>query len=227
MKRRQFLRNTALGATAAAIPATAFSLPEVEYDYISPHDDNEFHSVSENLDDFKITIDRTAKLIDVKPLTETKPMLDMTTYHRHISDLSDQMDANGNDVIDITDSTPSYRSSPSVIELAHGWKITPRGEHSLYGTIIREDGTCHYTLHIMGSIDYRMIRNMRLFDDLGYEYGIYNTGYIGVDLYKDAKNLTLTYEKYVNGTGEWTDELWITQIAWGCGPYPIPVLAMG
>lgn len=227
MKRRTFLRNTALGTASVAVPSSVYALttskPEIKY--IPANDDNTIHSVSDNLDDFKITVDRSRKLIDVQPLHAEYPMLNMLVYHRYIADLSDNIYHDGNDLIDITDSTPNYRVTDNMIVMTHGWKITPRGEHALYGAIERENKTVHSTIHILGSIDYRLTRNIILIDDQKRTYPTNNTGFIGVDLSSEPHEMTLLYECYSNVTGKWIPESYTFTSYYGV--HYVPMFSMG
>jgi hypothetical protein len=61
--------------------------------------------------------------------------------HQWLQDLADQAAASGNDILDITDLTPSSRSTDNIITLTNGFNIDDTAAQHLYdGSIIQTNG---------------------------------------------------------------------------------------
>lgn len=66
-------------------------------------------------------------------------------FHRAIQDFADDAGYTGNDELDITDTTPSDRSTDNIITLINGWNIDDNAAEHLYdGSIIQAGGAVIY-----------------------------------------------------------------------------------
>lgn len=66
-------------------------------------------------------------------------------FHRAIQDFADDAGYTGNDELDITDTTPSDRSTDNIITLINGWNIDDNAAEHLYdGSIIQSGGAVIY-----------------------------------------------------------------------------------
>jgi len=65
--------------------------------------------------------------------------------HRALQDYADDSEYTGNDELDITDSTPSERSTDNIITLINGWNIDDTAAEHIYdGSIIQSSGAVIY-----------------------------------------------------------------------------------
>jgi hypothetical protein len=66
-------------------------------------------------------------------------------FHRALQDYADDASASGDDILDITDQTPSDRITDNIITLLNGYNIDDTASEHLYdGTIIQDDGDTIY-----------------------------------------------------------------------------------
>lgn len=66
-------------------------------------------------------------------------------FHRAIQDFADQEGYSGNDELDITDTTPSERSTDNIVTLINGWNIDDAAAEHIYdGSIIQSNGAVIY-----------------------------------------------------------------------------------
>jgi hypothetical protein len=76
-------------------------------------------------------------------------------FHRWLQDLADDAQAAGNDILDITDSTPSERSTDNIISLNTPFNIDDDAAEYLYdGSITQEGGDTVYSgLVVVGAVE--------------------------------------------------------------------------
>lgn len=66
-------------------------------------------------------------------------------FHRAIQDFADDAGYSGNDELDITDTTPSERSTDNIVTLINGWNIDDTAAEHIYdGSIIQSSGAVIY-----------------------------------------------------------------------------------
>lgn len=75
--------------------------------------------------------------------------------HRFLQDLADDAQASGNDLVDITSSTPSERSTDNIITLINGYNIDDTAAQYLYNGSITQDGgdTVYSGLQVLGAVN--------------------------------------------------------------------------
>lgn len=75
--------------------------------------------------------------------------------HRFLQDLADDAQASGNDLVDITSSTPSERSTDSIITLINNYNIDDDAAQYLYnGSITQDNGDTVYSgLQVLGAVN--------------------------------------------------------------------------
>ena len=76
-------------------------------------------------------------------------------FHRWLQDLADDAAASGDDILDITDPTPSDRSTDNIITLINGYNIDDTSAEHLYdGSITQANGDEVYSgLVVVGSVE--------------------------------------------------------------------------
>lgn len=76
-------------------------------------------------------------------------------FHRYLQDLADDAAAAGDDVLDITDVTPSERSTDNIITLLNGYNIDDDAAKYLYdGSITQSNGDVVYAgLVVVGAVE--------------------------------------------------------------------------
>lgn len=76
-------------------------------------------------------------------------------FHRYLQDLADDAAAAGDDVLDITDVTPSERSTDNIITLLNGYNIDDTAAQFLYdGSITQSNGDVIYAgLVVVGAVE--------------------------------------------------------------------------
>jgi len=73
--------------------------------------------------------------------TGTTANYTVIAFHRWLQDLADQAAASGNDILDITDNTPSERATDNLITLINGYNIDQTAsEHLFDGSIVQAGG---------------------------------------------------------------------------------------
>jgi hypothetical protein len=75
--------------------------------------------------------------------------------HRFLQNLADDAQASGNDLVDITSSTPSERSTDNIITLINGYNIDDTAAQYLYNGSITQDGgdTVYSGLQVLGAVN--------------------------------------------------------------------------
>lgn len=75
--------------------------------------------------------------------------------HRWLQDLADDAQASGNDLLDITSSTPSERSTDNIITLINSYNIDDDAAQYLYNGSITQDGgdTVYSGLQVLGAVN--------------------------------------------------------------------------
>jgi hypothetical protein len=75
--------------------------------------------------------------------------------HRWLMDLADDAQASGNDLVDITSSTPSERSTDNIITLVNGYNIDDDAAKYFYnGSITQDNGDTVYSgLQVLGAVN--------------------------------------------------------------------------
>lgn len=76
-------------------------------------------------------------------------------FHRWLQDLADDATATGDDLLDITDTTPSERSTDNIITLLASYNITDvEAEHLYDGSISQDSGNVVYSgLVVVGAVE--------------------------------------------------------------------------
>jgi hypothetical protein len=92
--------------------------------------------------------------------------------HRWLQDLADDAQASGNDLIDITSSTPSERATDSIITLNSPYNIDDDAAENLYGGSITQDGgnTVYSGLQVLGSVNLTTTQLMVIQDGDIYQF---------------------------------------------------------
>lgn len=114
-----------------------------------------------------ISVDRATGNIRHASGTATYTVLEL---HRYLQDLADDAAATGDDELDITDATPSERSTDNIITLINGYNIDDTLATYLYdGSITQDDGDTIYAgLVVVGSLasgNIEIIQNNALITD--------------------------------------------------------------
>jgi hypothetical protein len=87
-------------------------------------------------DDFSVAVNGDIRY------TGTTTNYTVIQFHRWLQDLADNAAATGDDILDITDQTPSDRSTDNIITLINGFNIDQTASEHLYdGSIIQGGGT--------------------------------------------------------------------------------------
>ena len=90
-------------------------------------------------DDFSVAVNGDIRY------TGTTTNYTVIEFHRWLQDLADDAAAAGNDILDITDQTPSERSTDNIITLINGYNIDDTAAEHLYdGSIIQAGGATIY-----------------------------------------------------------------------------------
>lgn len=92
--------------------------------------------------------------------------------HRWLQDLADDASFSGNDVLDITDDTPSDRSTDNIITLINGYNIDDTAAQYLYGgSITQDDGDTVYSgLRVLGAVNDSSTQLMVIQDNGLYQF---------------------------------------------------------
>lgn len=239
MKRRTLLRGALLGAPAVAVAA---KLELKDPDVVIPHivGENQLgeHVVSNDFNDFTITIDRISKVIDVKPRFDSKPHLSVLAFHRYLCDLCDRMYM-GEDQLDITSDQPTDRYTDDIIGMNHGWVTTQRTKEVLVGGI-EENGVKYATIKLIGEVDYNLTKNLRFTTGDGVVHPCGKTGYERIRVPDNGNNLLrVEHDSYRNiqflyteesgglepHYGGWESNVWDTQAF--LGTIIVPIFSMG
>jgi len=123
-------------------------------------------------------------------------------FHRAIQDFADDAGYAGNDELDITDTTPSERSTDNIVTLINGWNIDDNAAEHIYdGSIIQSSGAVIYDgLKILAPIGtaVQFIQNGAVLSDDWWNYseGGTHTG--------SANAAVLT-----DSTKSWTVNQWV------------------
>jgi hypothetical protein len=123
-------------------------------------------------------------------------------FHRAIQDFADDAGYTGNDELDITDTTPSERSTDNIVTLINGWNIDDNAAEHIYdGSIIQSGGAVIYDgLKILAPIGtaVQFIQNGAVLSDDWWNYtdGGTHTG--------SANAAVLT-----DSTKSWTTNQWV------------------
>jgi len=122
---------------------------------------------------------------------ETYTVLEL---HRFLQDLADQQQASGDDLVDITSSTPSERSTDNIVTLLGTYNIDATMAQHLYdGSITQGAGDEVYSgLVVVGSVNLATTL-MIIQDDALYDDGVHTpaTPFWGTGLNADAANNVL------------------------------------
>jgi len=104
-------------------------------------------------------------------------------FHRFLQDLADDAAASGNDLVDITSSTPSERSTDNIITLLAPYNITDEvAEHLYDGSITQNNGDTVYSgLRVLGAVnnvntELQIIQNNALYDGASPFWGTQASG---------------------------------------------------
>ena len=90
-------------------------------------------------DDFSVAVNGDIRY------TGTTTNYTVIEFHRWLQDLADDGAASGDDILDITDNTPSERSTDNIITLINGFNIDDTASEHLYdGSIIQAGGDTVY-----------------------------------------------------------------------------------
>ena len=115
------------------------------------------------------SVDRATGEIEHTSGSTTYTVLEL---HRWLQDLADDASSTGDDELDITDTTPSDRSTDNIITLVNGYYITDTAAQYLYdGSITQDDGggeTIFAGLVVVGSLaagNLEIIQNNALVTD--------------------------------------------------------------
>src|SRR3989344_852495 len=66
-------------------------------------------------------------------------------FHRALQDFADDAGYGSNDELDITDTTPSERSTDNIVTLINGWNIDDTAAENIYdGSIVQTGGAVIY-----------------------------------------------------------------------------------
>lgn len=123
-------------------------------------------------------------------------------FHRAIQDFADDAGYSGNDELDITDTTPSERSTDNIVTLINGWNIDDSAAEHIYdGSIVQAGGATIYDgLKILAPIGtaVQFIQNGAVLSDDWWNYseGGTHTG--------SANAAVLT-----DSTKSWTTSQWV------------------
>lgn len=92
--------------------------------------------------------------------------------HRWLQDLADDPQASGNDLLDITSSTPSERSTDNIITLINGYNIDDTAAEFLYnGSITQDNGDTVYSgLQVLGAVNDANTQLMVIQDNNLYQF---------------------------------------------------------
>ncbi len=123
-------------------------------------------------------------------------------FHRAIQDFADDAGYAGNDELDITDTTPSERSTDNIVTLINGWNIDDAAAEHIYdGSIIQSSGAVIYDgLKILAPIgtNVQFVQNGAVLSDDWWNYSEGGTH----DGSGNAATLT-------DSTKSWTNDQWI------------------
>lgn len=92
---------------------------------------------------------------DIRWTGGATPNYTVLELHRFLSDLADDAQASGNDLVDITSSTPSVRSTDNIITLNSPYNIDDTmAEHLYAGSITQAGGDTVYSgLRVLGAVN--------------------------------------------------------------------------
>ena len=87
--------------------------------------------------------------------TGTTATYTVLELHRFLQDLADNASSSGDDILDITDSTPSDRATDNIITLINGFNIDDAAAEKLYDGSITQDGgdTIYSGLRVLGAVN--------------------------------------------------------------------------
>ena len=92
-------------------------------------------------DDFSVAVNGDIRYTAGAHGTGTATYYPIIQLHRYLQDLADDAVASGDDLLDITNSTPSDRSTDNIINLINGYNIDQATSEHLYdGTIVQAGG---------------------------------------------------------------------------------------
>ena len=92
--------------------------------------------------DFEIQLDKDIRYIGAAHGASGAGYYTVIQLHRWLQDLADDASASGDDFMDITEDTPSDRSTDNIITLLNGYNIDDTAAEHLYnGSIIQSSGT--------------------------------------------------------------------------------------
>lgn len=95
--------------------------------------------------DFEIQLDKDIRYIGAAHGAAGSAYYTVIELHRWLQDLADDASASGDDFMDITELTPSDRSTDNIITLLNGYNIdTTASEHLYGGSIIQNGGATIY-----------------------------------------------------------------------------------
>lgn len=100
-------------------------------------------------DDFSVAVNG-----DIRHISGTTNYT-VLELHRFLQDLADDAQASGDDLVDITSSTPSERSTDNIITLINGYNIDDDASQYLYNGSITQDGgdTVYSGLQVLGAVN--------------------------------------------------------------------------
>jgi hypothetical protein len=92
--------------------------------------------------------------------------------HRWLMDLADDAVATGNDLVDITSSTPSERSTDNIITLINGYNIDDDAAQYFYDGSVTQDGgnTVYSGLQVLGAVNDSNTQLMVIQDNDFYQF---------------------------------------------------------
>ena len=93
-------------------------------------------------------------------------------FHRYLQDLADNASTAGDDILDITDNTPSDRATDNIITLLNGYNIDDDAAEYLYdGSITQDNGDTQYSgLRVLGAVNSSTTQLMVIQDNDLYQF---------------------------------------------------------
>jgi hypothetical protein len=109
---------------------------------------------------------------DIRWTGGATPNYTVLELHRFLQGLADDAQASGDDLLDITSSTPSERSTDNIITLINGYNIDDTMSEHLYNGSITQDGgdTVYSGLQVLGAVNNTATQLMIMQDNDLYQF---------------------------------------------------------